>query len=256
MTSTNFSGKKYLVTGAGRGLGRAIAKALANHGCKVYALNRSQEPLDVLVSEHPGAIIPIKVDIENWDEIREKIKDIDILDGLINNAVTFPPQRSPGLQWDIDYHQKSVNINVLGPINTIQIVAKKMIESGRPGSIVNISSVASLQAIPGTLPYCMTKAALDMVTKQFALELAENNIRVNSVNPTLILTERIQNKISEGVPVDEMFIQKTPMKRAAKLEEVVSPVLYLLSDQSSMVTGTLQVIDGGLMASFCLKTSE
>jgi L-xylulose reductase len=254
MASFDFKEKKYLVTGAGRGIGRAIAKALVAKGCKVYALNRSKEPLDTLVSEHPE-IVPIVADVRDWEDIHRKLDAVDTLDGLINNAVTYPPRELPALQWDRANLQDSIDGNILGPINILQIVAQKMVASERPGSIVNISSVASLQAIPGRLPYCMTKAALDMITKQFALELGPYNIRVNSINPTLVLTENIQSLIDTGIPVPDMYIPKTPMKRVARMEEIVSPVLYLLSDQSSMVTGTLQVIDGGIMATFATKTS-
>ncbi|XP_053382388.1 L-xylulose reductase-like [Mercenaria mercenaria] len=247
--SFDFKGKKYLVTGAGQGIGRAIALKLAKHGSKVYALSRSKEPLDSLVAEHPG-IHPIVADIGNWEEIREKLADIEALDGLVNNAAVMSMENIPGLEWSREILQKSFNTNVLGSINVIQMVGKKMVETGRSGSIVNISSITSLQALPSKLPYCVSKAGLDMVTKQFALELGSNNIRVNSVNPTLVATERVNQAIKSGSPFAKVFTSRTPMKRLAEVDEIVSPVLYFLSDMSSMVSGTIHVVDGGAMASF------
>ncbi|XP_045182906.2 L-xylulose reductase-like [Mercenaria mercenaria] len=154
--SFDFEGKKYLVTGAERGIGRAIALTLATHGGRVYALSLNKEPLDSLMAEHPD-IHPIVADIENLEEIREKLADIEVLDGLVNNAAIVPTENIPGLEWSREFLQKSFSTNVLGSINIIQIVGKKMVETGRPGSIVNISSLTSLQALPGKLPYCVSK---------------------------------------------------------------------------------------------------
>jgi L-xylulose reductase len=249
--SFDFKGKKYLVTGAGQGIGRGIAKSLAELGGTVYALSRSKEPLDSLVTENP-AIHPIVADIGNWDEIRDKLANMETLDGLVNNAAVVPVETCSGLDWSRDYLEKAFSTNVLGAINVIQIAGKKMVEVKRPGSIVNVSSVTSLQALPGKLPYCVSKAAPDMVTKQFAVELGRSNIRVNSVNPTLVTTQKVQKGIEAGSPFCKLFTSKTPMKRVAEVNEVVSPVLYLLSDMSSMVSGTCQVIDGGAVAAFSM----
>ncbi|XP_045164931.2 L-xylulose reductase-like [Mercenaria mercenaria] len=152
-----------------------------------------------------------------------------------------------------DYLDKIVGANLFGTINAIQIIGSKMIAAKRPGSIVNVSSLVSLQAIPEYLPYTVTKCGVDMVTKQFALELGSRNIRVNSINPTLVLTENIKNFLASGDTRDKTFIERTPLQRAAEVREIVNPILYLLSDYSSMVSGTTNVIDGGLMSSIWLK---
>ncbi|XP_052788791.1 carbonyl reductase [NADPH] 2-like [Mya arenaria] len=248
--SLNLSGKSFLVTGAGRGLGRSVAATLHSHGCKVYALSRSPEPLESLVREHPG-IIPIKGDIANIEDISEKLKDIEALDGLVNNAATLRTTPVCAIDCTRDFMASIMDVNVYGTINIMQIVARKMIEAGKSGSIVNVSSIWSLQATPQIMAYTISKAALDMVTKQFALELAPHNIRVNSINPTHIVPEVDQpfDKDRES-RYASYFQSQTPGRRLCGTSEVVSPIMYLLSDLSTMVSGTVNVVDGAMLSSF------
>ena len=129
----------------------------------------------------------------------------------------------------------------------MQVIGKKMLKDGRSGSIVNVSSITGLRAYPQLLAYNMSKAGMDMATKQFALELGPKNIRVNSVNPTLVITPGTQKYIDEGTPLDETFSRITPLGRVCKLKEITDPILYLFSEESSMVAGTCHVVDGGLL---------
>jgi len=249
--SLNLAGKKILVTGAGRGIGRAIAETLKKQGSIVYALNRSKEPLDSLVQQCPG-IKPIQADMRNWDEIRDKLKDLEPLDGLVNNAgkVNFITQSA------LDYPRESiaeyVDVQIYGMINTIQIVGSTMVKAGKPGSIVNLSSTLGHRALRGILPYCVTKLAVDMITKQFAAELGVHNIRVNSVNPTWVRTEYFESRIDEGFNLDKMVAEINPRGRMCELMESVWPVLYLLSDLSSFVSGTFNLIDGAMLSTLTL----
>lgn len=250
--SLNLAGKKFLVTGAGRGFGRALSKTLSELGCKVYALSRSKGPLESLASECSNIRI-IQADVGNWDELRAKLSTVEVLDGLVNNAAYSNEATQPSIDVSKDYLNKIFETNLFGSINATQIVGKKMIESGRPGSIVNVSSVWSLQAAPQYLAYTVTKAGLDMVTKQYALELGPHNIRVNSVNPTLVMTDGAKDFIAQESPIDELFLNRTPMQRLPEESEIVRPILYYLSDLSAMVSGTIHVIDGGMMSSFATK---
>ncbi|XP_045212988.2 L-xylulose reductase-like [Mercenaria mercenaria] len=127
-----------------------------------------------------------------------------------------------------------------------------MIDSKIKGSIVNVSSVSGIGALRNVpnLPYNVSKAGLDMVTKQFALELGQYQIRVNSVNPTLVMTPMITN-LKEDYEKD--FIARTPMGRIAKVEEIVGPIMYLLSDYSSMVSGQIHPVDGGLLSNIAVN---
>ena len=122
-----------------------------------------------------------------------------------------------------------------------------MVAAGKKGSIVNVSSVGGVSASNGAMHYSMSKAALDMVTRQFATELGPSNIRVNSANPTIVHTD-MGNTVFENLP-DKGATQlgHTPMGRFMETEDAVGPILYLLSDHSSMVTGTTNIVDGGLL---------
>jgi L-xylulose reductase len=159
----------------------------------------------------------------------------------------------PALDVSKDILQRTFETNLFASIYITQIVAKKIIAAKRNGSIVNISSLYSLQSAPNYLAYTSSKAALDMVTKQFALELGPYNIRVNAINPTIVKTEAMQSLFKEVYPLDKLFIDKTPLGRIAEIKEVVYPILYLLSDLSSMVSGTTHIVDGGAISSFVTK---
>lgn len=237
----NFEGRKIIVTGAGRNTGREIAASLARAGAKVYALDCWKEGLDALVNELPS-ISPIYQDLENWEETKRVINELDQVDGLVNcaaiclklgNVVTIPKE-------DLE---KTLNVNLLAPINLMQEVGKKMISAGKGGSIVNISSQLGELASPGMLAYSVAKAGLNMATKQFALELGPHNIRVNAVGPGMVKTDMLMNlQTPETI---QAGISKTPLRRICEMEDVVKYVLFLLSDESKMVSGTFALVDGG-----------
>ncbi|XP_052777292.1 L-xylulose reductase-like [Mya arenaria] len=242
-------GKRILVTGAGRGLGRQLCRALYAHGCHVLAVSRSMEPLTSLKQECPDIEI-ISLDLTALEKVREILKDVDTLDGVVNNVARIPPKTYPALEFPVEELDSTIDLNIKGTINVIQIAAKKMIEANRPGSIVNVSDVLSLQAYPGVMANNVTKAAVDMITKQFALELGPQKIRVNTINPTLMIHDGIKEFLKTNAWFGDMISEKTPLGRPADVEEVVGPILYLLSDLSSMVTGTNQIVDGGALFAF------
>ena len=236
----NFKGKKYIVTGAGGDIGGAIAKTLAGKGARVFALDCVQEKLDDLVENMPD-IVPVLQDLRNWDETAEKVEKLGDFDGLVNCAGIFAWHKA--VEVSKESLDKSNDILLNAPINLMQVVGKKMIASGNGGSIVNISSVASKAATNATLAYSVSKAGLDMATKIFALELGPHKISVNSVNPWLIPTGLTKPTFTE-----EFFkgaIDKTPLGQQMEIQNVVDLVMFLLSDQSVMITGTNNLVDGG-----------
>ncbi|XP_045188242.2 L-xylulose reductase-like [Mercenaria mercenaria] len=247
----DFSGKKVLVTGAGKGIGRGVAIALSESGCKVYALSRTKSTLDTLVEEHPS-IVPIVADLCEWDDTREKLEKLEVLDGLVNNA-GIGGNEYEAVDCPREYIWKILDNNLLSAINCTQVVAKKMIEANKKGSIVNNSSTGGIAAFPKGLPYNVSKAGMDMVTKQFALELGPHGIRVNSVNAALVNTPLVQNMIKEGELSEESCTSRIPMGRILQVQEIVGPILYLLSEHSSMVTGQMHVVDGGAMSNITVK---
>lgn len=237
----SFNGKVALVTGAGKGIGRAVAKRLSELGARTVALSRTKEDLDTLKSENPDIDVH-RIDLCNWDETRSLVEKLGCVDLLVNNA---------GVAWHIPFLEMTketideiFDVNFKAVYNVTQVVAKSMIEKGVPGSIVNISSLGSTKAYKGESVYSSSKAALDMLTKSMALELGPYKIRVNSVNPTIVLTQmglKLWSDPQKAAPI----LKNIPLGRFVEVEDVVSSVVFLLSDQSKMINGSHLAIDGG-----------
>ena len=238
----NFDGKKILVTGAGRNIGRGIATSLAKLGAQIYAMDYVQENLEDLVAELPDINI-IQNDLQDWDETVKIVEKLEDLNGLVNCAgILFAPQKA--VDTPKENLDKCMNVNLLAPINLMQIVGKKMVAAGKGGSIVNISSQGSMYVRSGLLPYCVSKAGLDMATKMFALELGPHKIRVNSVNPGLVETEMAKILMSEKKL--QYIASMTPLQRNTAVHDVVDLVVFLLSDRSLMINGTNNLVNGGV----------
>lgn len=239
-----FHGKRALVTGASQGIGRDIALQLAKCGAKVVALARNKDLLEKLKSEHPNIEIAA-VDCSNWTETEKVLDSLGPIDLLVNNAAVaiLGPI---GTISDADC-DKTFAINVKAVINCTQHVAKSLKARGVKGSIVNVSSQAGTAGLGDHAVYCASKAAVDGFTRCAATELGPAGIRVNSVNPTVIMTD--MGKLHWEDPVHaKPMLAKIPMGRFGEVSEVTDAVLYLLSDKSSMISGTCLPIDGGFMA--------
>ncbi|ODM93715.1 L-xylulose reductase [Orchesella cincta] len=247
-----FADKKCLVTGAGRGIGRAIVAELYCQGATVYALSKNPEHLKTLKEEFPK-VIPICVDLSNWEEASKAVESIEPVDCLINNAGIA--QRAAFLETSPQNVDAHFDVNYKATVIISQIVARKMIKRGKGGSIVNMSSIASQRALPNCGIYCCTKAALDMLTKVMALELGPHQIRVNSVNPGSVLTDMnsvttcdasTKEKIEK---VEKILISRTPTQTLwMPIRDVVNTTLFLASNQTSQITGQCIAIDGGYLA--------
>ena len=237
----NFEGRKILVSGSGKGIGRGIVCSLASAGAKVYALDYDKEPLDDLVKEIP-AVTALHQDLRNWDGTRAAVSGLpEDIDGLVNCAAIGtigPAVDIPKEKIDLLF-----DVNLKAAINIMQVVGKKMIAHGRGGSIVNISSVGGSAATKNFLPYDVSKAGLNMASKVFALELGPHKIRVNSVSPTMVNTEAMNKAVSTEFLTN--YVKNIPIGRMADIDDVVQAVLFLLSDNSKMVSGTTMMVDGG-----------
>lgn len=235
--------KRVLVTGAGRGIGRQLVKALVECKADVIALSFSKSNLDSLVKE--VKVKTICVDLNDWDATRAAIEAAGPIDCLVNNAAIAILE--PFLEVGPESFDRSFNVNVKAVINTSQVVAKSLIERKCPGSIVNVSSQASQAALVDHTVYCGTKGALDIISKVMASELGPHNIRVNCVNPTVVMTE--MGKLGWSKPEKALpMLSKIPLGRFAEVEEVIHAILFLLSDKASMITGTTLPVDGGFLA--------
>lgn len=240
----SFQGKRILVTGAGQGIGKDLALRLSKYKAEVIALSRTSDNLNKLLVEDPK-IIPVCVDLKDWNATRKAVENILPIDLLVNNAGVA--RLSPFLDATQEEFDLVFNVNVKAIMNVSQLVAKNMIKRNVGGSIVNISSQASKAALKDHAVYCSSKGAVDMLTKTMALELGPFNIRVNAVNPTVVLTEMGKLGWSDKDKASSM-LSKIPLGRFAETNEVVDAIVYLLSDRSSMINGITLPVDGGFLA--------
>lgn len=239
----SFKGKRILVTGAGQGIGRAIAIELWRGGANIVALSRTKEHLNTLQGEYPSIDIAV-VDVGNWHQTRKVVEELGHFDALVNNAGAAVIE--PFLESSPESFDRIMNVNVKAVMNISQIVAKKMIEN-KGGSIVNISSQASKAALKDHTIYSASKGALDAMSRVMALELGPHNIRVNCVNPTVIMTDMGRLGWSDPAKSQSM-LSKIPLGRFGEVSEVVNAVIFLLSDKASMIHGVELPVDGGFLS--------
>jgi NAD(P)-dependent dehydrogenase (short-subunit alcohol dehydrogenase family) len=242
--------KVALITGASRGIGRAIAETFVREGAKVIICGRKPETLEQVAREIGPAAIPIVCHVGRSDQIQSMVakvtEELGRIDILVNNAATNVAQ-VPCLDIDEGMFDKMVEINLKSVFRLTQLVAPGMCERGS-GSIINISSISGLRPQFEGLLYSLTKAALNMMTKSYALELGPKGVRVNAIAPGLIQTE-----LSAYYWRDETRRQKRlerqPIRHLGQPMEIAEVALLLASDRSSFMTGQTLVVDGGLLLS-------
>jgi NAD(P)-dependent dehydrogenase (short-subunit alcohol dehydrogenase family) len=233
-----------LVTGAGRGIGRACALALARNGAHVLAAARTDDDLSSLASEAPGRIEPWAGDVCT-DAFVERIRALDRLDILVNNAGTNKLQHI--FEVDDATLDFLLTLNIRSAFKVAQAAAFVMARGRRGGCIVNISSQMGHVGGPKRSVYAMTKHAIEGLTKAMAIELAEHNIRVNAVAPTVVLTSMTQPFFNDAA-YGRAAVAMIPLGAIAQPEDVAGAVSYLVSPAARMVTGTSLKIDGGATA--------
>jgi len=243
MTST-LDGQVALVTGAGRGIGRACAEGLANAGARVIAAARTEEDLAELANHASGRIEAWVADVTD-DTFIARIASIDGLSILVNNAGGNRPQAF--IDVDVASLDFVIDLNVRAAFRVAQAAAKVMLEQGTRGSIVNMSSQMGHVGSPKRTVYCMTKHAIEGLTKAMAVELGADGIRVNSVAPTFVETP-LTRPMLENPEFREFVFGMIPMKKLATVDDVVAAVLYLVSPGAGSVTGHSLRVDGGWTA--------
>lgn len=237
-----FAGKTAIVTGAGKGIGRAITQMLVARGAEVFALSRSQSDLDALA--HP-AIVPVLVDLADIAATRAATRAALPADFLVNCAGINI------LESFLDTSPESFDqvqaINVRAPVIVSQLYAKSRIAAGLGGAIVNISSISAFNGFTDHASYCASKGALDALTRVMARELGPHGIRVNAVNPGVTLTALAAEAWSNPEKSGPM-LSRTPLGRFAVPDDVAEAVLFLLSDAAAMINGVSLPVDGGFRA--------
>ncbi len=238
------AGRTAVVTGAGRGLGRACALALAQCGARVIAVARTGPDLEALKAEGGENITPMIADItsEQFYASLEALKSVDI---LINNAGMNRPMSVQSV--DSQTLDEMISLNVRAVYRTSQSAVRVMLRNASGGCIIHMSSQMGHIGAASRSVYCMTKHAVEGLTKALAVELAPSRIRVNSVAPTFIETDMTRPMLE-----DEHFRQdvlsKIPLGRVGKPEDVVGAVLFLASDAAGLITGDSLRVDGGWTA--------
>ena len=251
MSDKRFAGKVALVTGATSGIGQACATAFATAGANVACVGRKENALGE-VAERIHALgseaLAIQADLLSSAEaeraVNETVNAFGGLDVLVNAAghISSGTIENTSLEaWD-----EMMNVNVRAAFQLMQKAVPSLIE--RRGNIVNVSSVTGLRAFPGVLAYCVSKAALDQLTRCASLELAAKGVRVNAVNPGVVVTEiHKRGGMSEEAYAAFLEHSKTthPLGRTGRPEEIAALVLFLASDEASWITGATYSIDGG-----------
>jgi NAD(P)-dependent dehydrogenase (short-subunit alcohol dehydrogenase family) len=238
------SGQTVLVTGAGRGLGRACSLAFAEARAHVIAVARSQPDLDSLAAEGRGNI-EIWTDDVTQGSFYSRIERLERLDVLLCNAGMNRPQSIEDVTTESLDAMLQLNVRAL--FLTSQAAARVMLRAKRGGSIIHMSSQMGHVGAPRRSVYCMTKHAVEGLTKALAVELAPGGIRVNSVAPTFIETD-MTRRMLEDAEFNRSVLESIPMGRLATPQDVVEAVLFLAARTAAMVTGHSLRVDGGWTA--------
>jgi NAD(P)-dependent dehydrogenase (short-subunit alcohol dehydrogenase family) len=248
----HLNGRVALVTGASRGLGAATAIALGQAGAKLVLLSRTEKELAQVAEQVSavGEVLKILVcDVTDSGKLNAAISSLDRLDVLVNNAGINIPE--PFIDVSEEHLDRQIALNIRASFLVAQASVCKMLEAsnrhGAGGSVINITSQMGRVGSPLRTVYCMSKHAIEGLTKAMALELAPKNIRVNAIAPTFLDTPMTAPFLAQP-EVREWVLNRIPLGRIGLLEEVTGAVIFLASDAATLITGTSLAIDGGWTA--------
>ncbi len=245
-------GRVALVTGAGRGIGEAIARFLAAAGAQVVLVSRTRSELEALAADivrAGGQALVRPCDVTDSAAVRALVDSLPALDIVVNNAGTNFPEPLP--QVSDEHLDAMLDLNTRAVFVVSQAAVRKMLQApdraSRGGAVINISSQMGHVGSPHRTVYCMTKHAVEGLTKAMAVELAAQGIRVNSIGPTFVDTPLVRRIVD--TPEKQRFVlSNIPMGRLASVEDIAAAAAYLASPAAAMVTGTCLRVDGGWTA--------
>lgn len=248
MSEWNLQGKKALITGGTKGIGLAIAEEFLKLGADIFIVARTKNLLKEKLSQwskHGYVVLSSSKDLSAAEERIELVNEVknhwENLDFLINNVGTNIRKKT--IDFTIEEYEKVINTNLISTFELSRLFYP-MLKKSENSSVVNITSVAGLTHLRTGSPYAMTKAAMVQLTKNLAVEWAEVNIRVNAIAPWYIDTPLVENLMKDEEYL-KAIIERTPMKRIGRPEEVASLAAFLCMDKASYITGQTIAVDGG-----------
>jgi NAD(P)-dependent dehydrogenase (short-subunit alcohol dehydrogenase family) len=237
-----FTGKRALVTGAGSGIGEAVARTLHAEGAEVVLTDVSAEPVEAIAAELGARASAVPLDVRDEDAVREVVRDVDVLANVAGIGSTTAAPETPLEVWE-----DVLAVNARGTFLCCKHAIPGMVERGG-GSIVNMASAAGLVGLRNRVAYSASKGAVIAMTRALAVDHVGDGVRVNAVCPGTVDSPWVRRLVEEvGESLDTLRARQ-PMGRLGKPQEIAEAVAYLASDDAAFVTGTAFVIDGGLTA--------
>lgn len=246
--------KTALITGAGRGIGAAIARGLAREGANLVLISRTKQELEeqekqILAANPERECLLIECDVTDEVGIKnvrkqamEKFGSIDILVNAAGITMVSESEKLSLENWN-----KCIDINLTGTFLMCREIGDEMIKNKR-GKIINITSITSHAGIPQRAAYSASKGGVMQLTQTLALEWAKHNVQVNNISPGFIITEIVRGLIEKGVHNPDKLAARIPAGRMGEVDDLVGPALFLASSDSDYVTGTTLIVDGGWLA--------
>ncbi len=248
MPSMSLEGLTAVVTGAGRGLGEGIALALADAGAELVLVSRTQEELDAVaetIVQRGGKATPLVCDVTDTAQVKERIEGLERIDILMNNAGANLPE--PFVDVTEDRLDFIIDLNVKSMFIVAQAAMRRMLAGGRGGSLIHMSSQMGHVGSPRRTVYCMTKHAIEGLSKAIAAEGAPHDIRSNCIGPTFVETP-MTKPMFENPEFSSFVMDRILMGRLGKISDITGSVVFLASPASALITGASLTIDGGWTA--------
>ena len=239
-----------IVTGASRGIGAAVARAASRQGANLVLVARTKAALEALAADLPTQVRIVDGDVTDTETAERAIDAAEELGtrvwGLVNNA-GINPYYHPAMDTPLHEWEDVMRVNLLGAAIFARAVGRVMVGEGG-GRIVNLGSIAGLTGLPNIGPYNASKAALDALTRTLAVELGPYGVLVNSVAPGTIRSEMVEGLLDANPALAQRLVAKAPLGRVGECHEAAEPIVFLMTDAASFITGQVLVVDGGRLA--------